>query len=66
MTAKKALQKISDIIKEKRESIYREMAFANEHNFRIEAQCLNYKAEAYSDINCEILMLLNRLENENN
>ena len=61
MTAKEALQKISDSINEKRNEVYKEIAFANSHNFQLEATALRYKTDAYSDINAEILMLLHSL-----
>ena len=64
MTAIEALQKISDFIDEKRSEVYKEMAFANEHNFHMESQALNYKASAYSNVNCEVLMLMHRLSQE--
>ena len=64
MTAIEALQKISDYIKEKREFVYTEMGFANEHKFQMEWQALKYKSDAYSDINGEILMLIHKLTQE--
>lgn len=61
MTAIKALQKISDYINEKRDLVYSEMGFASEHKFQMEWQALKYKADAYGDINGEILMLIHKL-----
>lgn len=64
MTAIEVLQKISDYIKEKRDFVYSEMGFANEHKFQLEWQALKYKSDAYSDINGEILMLIHKLSQE--
>jgi hypothetical protein len=64
MTAIEALEKISDYIKEKRESVYSEMGFASEYKFHLEWQALQYKAEVYNDINGEILMLIHKLNQE--
>ena len=64
MTAIEALQKISKYIDEKRDSVWTEMGFANEHKFKMEWQALQYKAEAYSDINGEILILIHKLAQE--
>jgi len=61
MTAKKALEQISGIISEKRNELYKEVAFANEHNFELEAIALRYKIEAYSDIQGEVLMMLHNI-----
>lgn len=64
MTAIEALQKISEYIKEKREFVYTEMGFANEHKFQLEWQALKYKTDVYNDINGEILMLIHKLSQE--
>lgn len=64
MTAIEALEKISDYIKEKREFVYSEMGFANEHKFQMEWQALKYKADVYNDINSEILILIHKLNQE--
>ena len=66
MTAIEALEQISQYINDKREEVYRELGFANQHNFRMEAQALQYKTEVYNDINGEILILIHRLNNEDN
>lgn len=64
MTAIEALEKISDYINKKRESVYSEMGFANEHKFQLEWQALQYKVDVYNDINGEILMLIHKLNQE--
>ena len=64
MTAIEALQKISEYINKKRDSVWTEMGFANEHKFKMEWQALQYKADAYGDINGEILMLIHKLSQE--
>ena len=64
MTAIEALEKISDYINKKRESVYSEMGFANKHKFQLEWQALQYKADVYNDINGEILMLIHKLNQE--
>ena len=64
MTAIEALQKISEYINKKRESVWTEMEFANEHKFKMEWQALQYKADAYGDINGEVLMLIHKLSQE--
>ena len=64
MTAIEALNKISDYINKKRDFVYSEMGFANEHNFQMESQALKYKSDAYTDINGEILMLIHKLNQE--
>ena len=40
------------------------MGFANEHKFQMELQALKYKSDAYNDINGEILMLIDKLNQE--
>ena len=62
MDTKEILQKLNDSINEKREKVYKEMSFANNHNFQLEAIALRYKIEAYSDINSEVLVLLHNLK----
>lgn len=47
MTAIEALEKISDYINKKRDFVYSEMGFANEHKFQMEWQALKYKSDAY-------------------
>ena len=64
MTAIEALEKISDYINKERDFVYSEMGFANEHNFQMESQALKYKSDAYTDINGEILMLIHKLNQE--
>ena len=64
MTAIEALEKLRDYIKEKKEFIYSEMGFANEHKFNMELQALRYKSDAYGDIDGEILMMLHKLYNK--
>ena len=64
MTAIEALEKLRDYISEKKEVVYSEMGFANEHKFQMEWQALKYKSDAYIDINGEILMMLHKLYNE--
>ena len=63
MTAIEALEKISEYINEKREEVYNEIGYANQHKFRMESQALQYKVDVYNDINGEILMLIHELNN---
>lgn len=64
MIAIEALEKISDYINKKRDLVYSEMGFANEHKFQMELQALKYKLDVYNDINGEILMLIHKLNQE--
>lgn len=64
MIAIEALEKISDYINKKRDLVYSEMGFANEHKFQMELQALKYKLDAYNDINGEIQMLIHKLNQE--
>ena len=64
MTAIEALEKISDYINKKRDFVYSEMRFTYENNFQMESQALKYKSDAYNDINGEILMLIDKLNQE--
>lgn len=64
MTAIEALEKISDYINKKRDLVYSEMGFTNEHKFQMELQALKYKLDAYNDINGEIQMLIHKLNQE--
>lgn len=64
MTAIEALQKISDYIDKQRMDVYNDISYANKHNFKMESMALTYKSDAYNDINGEILMLIHKLNQE--
>ena len=64
MTAIEALQKISDYINKQRMGVYNDIGYANKHNFKMESMALTYKSDAYNDINGEILMLIHKLNQE--
>lgn len=65
MTAIEALKQISEYINSKRFDVYKEIGYANKHNFKMESQALSYKTDVYNDINGEILMLIHKLNQEN-
>lgn len=65
MTAIEALKQISEYINAKRSDVYKEIGYANKHNFKMESQALSYKTDVYNDINGEILMLIHKLNQEN-
>jgi len=58
------LEELRTYVQDKLEQTYSKMGFAKQHNFQMEAQALQYKIDAYSDINGEILMLIHKLNQE--
>ena len=60
------LEELLTYIKDKLEQTYSEMGFARQHNFQMEAQALQYKIDAYTDIKGEILIHLHQLYQERN
>jgi len=64
MTAIEALEELEEYIKNKRDAVYSEMGYANEHKFKMEWQALQYKSEVYNDINGKILVMLHKLYNK--
>ena len=64
MTAEEILTKIQKHIKDKRNEVYDKISFCNEHNFTMEASALRYESMAYSDVQVELMTLLDDLETE--
>lgn len=58
------LEELRTYVQDKLEQTYSKMGFAKQYNFQMEAQALQYKIDAYSDINGEILMLIHKLNQE--